>query len=226
MSRQFRCSTLFISIGLLIAMSASSASATSLWSGETIKESSFFADQPTPQLQENDIVVILVDEKTAAQSDADTEAEIEDTVSAEVDNWFSVENLSSLWKFLTFTSVDLKTKQHDTTNLPKWGFSLSNEFEGEAETSRNNKVATSIAARVIAVKPNGNVVLEGRRHIKVNAEATLLTITGIARQQDVSADNTIHSALISELQVAIDGRGVVANANRRGIISHLFNLLR
>jgi flagellar L-ring protein FlgH len=222
-----RQSVIFILVGMvLMTLSAPSAQATSLWSGETVSASSFFADLPTPELRENDIVLILVDEQTAAQTDADTEAEVSDTVSAEVDNWFSVENLSSLWKFLTFTSVDLKTKQNDTTNLPKWGFSLSNEFEGEADTSRNNKVATSIAARVIAVKPNGNVVLEGRRNITVNAETTILTITGIARQEDVSADNTIRSALISELQVAIDGRGVAANANRRGVLSHIFNLLR
>jgi len=201
-------------------------SAASLWSGETIQSSSLFVDAPVPMLKENDIVVILIEEQTSALADADTEAEIDDSVSGEISNWFSIENAGDLLKYLTFNSGDIKTTQNDQDNLPKWGFEISNEFEGESETTRNNTVSASIASRVVTIKPNGNVVLEGKRHIKVNAETTILTVTGIARQEDVSEENTIPSYLISELNVSIDGKGIAANANRRGILSHLMNLLR
>ena len=38
---------------------------------------------------------------------------------------------------------------------------------------------------------NEDEALEGKRHIKINAETTILTVTGIARQEDVSDENTI-----------------------------------
>jgi len=211
---------------MFVTMCVQTTHATSLWSGETIQASSLFVDAPPPVLQENDIVVILIEEKTTALADADTEAEVDDTVSGEISNWFSIKNASDLLKFLTFRSSDIQATQNDSDSLPKWGFKISNEFEGEAETTRNNTVSARIATNVVSVKPNGNVVLEGKRHIKVNAETTILTVTGIARQKDVSEDNTIPSYLISELQVAIDGKGIAANANRRGILSHLLNLIR
>jgi flagellar L-ring protein precursor FlgH len=211
---------------LFSSVSVQTSDATSLWSGETIQSSSLFVDAPPPVLRENDIVVILIEEETSALADADTEAEIDDSVSGEISNWFSIQNAKDLFKLLTFASPDIKTEQNDSDNLPKWGFEISNEFEGEAETTRNNTVSASIAARVMAVKPNGNIVLEGKRHIKVNAETTILTVTGIARQQDVTEENTIPSYLISELHVSVDGKGIASNANRRGIVSHIMNLIR
>jgi len=57
-------------------------------------------------------------------------------------------------------------------------------------------------------------------------ETTILTITGIARQEDVASDNTIHSSLMTDLQVAIDGKGIAATVQRRGILSHILNLIR
>ena len=202
------------------------ARATSLWSGETVTASSLYVDKPAPPLHENDIVVIILEEQSTAFTDADTEAEVDDTVEGSISNWFSIDNAKNLLDLLRFQSPQVKAVQNDENNLPKWGVEIKNEFEGEAETTRNNTVSARVAARVIAVKPNGNIVLEGRRHIKINDETTILTVTGIARAKDVTEDNTIESSLITELNVAIDGKGIASNANRRGILSHLLNLIR
>jgi flagellar L-ring protein precursor FlgH len=211
---------------VLLCFSVDYAHATSLWSGVTAQGSSLFVDRPTPQLKENDIVVIIVEEETSALSDADSDAKVDDSIDGSISNWFSIENAADLLNLLMLKSPDVKTKQNETANLPKWGVEIKNEFKGEAETTRNNTVSAMIAAKVIAVRPNGNVVLEGKRQIKINAETTILTVTGIARQEDVSDDNTVYSKLMTDLTVAIDGRGIVANANRRGIISHILNLIR
>ncbi len=205
------------------------ASSGSLWQGETIKSSSYFVDKNGPDLAINDIVVILIEEKVTASTDADTEAEIEDTLSGEVSNWFSIENAADLLKIfkLDFEGIgDVQTHQNSSTGLPKWGIEIKNSFEGEGETTRNNTVVAKITARVVGMEPNGNIVLEGQREIKVNAETTTLKVTGVARKKDVSEENTVLSSQIYDLKFMVSGRGVVDGVNRRGLISYIIGLVR
>ncbi|MBU1863487.1 MAG: flagellar basal body L-ring protein FlgH [Candidatus Omnitrophica bacterium] len=200
--------------------------ATSLWSGATIKDSCLFVDSPTPILQVNDLVVIFIEEKTSATTDADTDAEVKDKVEGSISNWFSIENFGPILQWLRLGNSKVSTKQNDVDNLPKWGIEIKNEFEGEGMTTRNSTVVAQVSARVAAVKPNGTVMLEGKRNIKINSEYTTLMITGTARARDISENNTIHSSLIADLKLSIDGKGIVSAVNRRGIISYIFNLIR
>lgn len=202
------------------------AYATSLWQGETIQTGSFFVDQNMPSIAENDIVTILVEEKANATMDADTEIEVEDTIEGKITNWFTVENFSDISKLFNFESPEIKTKKNNTDNLPEWGLEINNEFEGEGETIRTNTITATIAARVVSVKPNGNVILEGKRNITINHEMTMITVTGTARAKDITKDNTIKSSLIADMQLSIDGEGIISNGNKKGIFSTLISLLR
>ena len=220
------CSTVIIACFCLPLENARSAS---LWHGTTIQESSLFVDEPAPQLAVNDIVVILIEESTDSKTSADTEAEIEDEIDGKISNWFSIEGWDDLWKILKFESPDITAHPNaraNLNNLPRWGMDVDNEFEGEGETLRKNSVVSTIAARVIAIQPNGNVVLEGKRHIKVNEETTILKVTGIARAEDITPDKTIRSSFILDLNFAVDGRGVLTSANKRGIVSQIMGWMR
>jgi len=205
------------------------AMAASLWSGTTVKNSSLFVDTPAPQLGINDIVVILIDENTQATTDADTEAELEDSIDSQISRWFSVENGQDLWKYLFFQSPDVTTHPNarsNLNNLPHLAGDVSNEFEGEGETTRNSKATATIAARVIAVEPNGNLVIEGKRHVRINQETTILTVTGIANPKDISSENYIRSSQIAELFFSVDGQGILADLNKRGILSKILAWIR
>lgn len=228
MGRSMRSIMMFVAVLIVCALFSGHVYATSLWSGKTIKGSSLFADAEGPDLAINDIVVIIIEEKVTAKTDADTEAGLEDTLSGEVSNWFSVENAANLLNFLKFDFEDTEVKSHRnaSTGLPKWGITLKNSFEGEGETTRNNTVVATIAARVVGMEPNGNIVLEGKKNISVNSERTTLGVTGIARKKDVTDDNTIDSSKMLDLNFSVDGKGVVDGVNRRGLISYLLSWIR
>ncbi len=213
---------------LFLTLSFSSfAFADSLWSGLTVKDSSLFVDEGPEKLKENDIVVILIDEKTTASAKADTDAEVDDKVEGSISNWFSLDNAADLLNILKFDfDNNIKSSRNSTSNLPKWGFKIKNSFEGEGSTNRNNTVVAQIAARVIEVRPNGNLVLEGKRYIHVNNETTILTVTGVVSNEDISADRTVSSRLIADLRLRVDGKGIASNVQKRGLLSHLLNLLR
>ena len=57
-----------------------------------------------------------------------------------------------------------------------------------------------MAVTVREVLPNGNLVVEGTRMIKINKNDQDMTFTGIVRGDDVRADNTVLSQNVAELR--------------------------
>ena len=102
------------------------------------------------------------------------------------------------------------------TRLPNMlGMSSSTSLDGEGETSRETVLNTTLSARVTHVLPNGLLVVQGQKSVRVNSEMQTVTVRGLLRPLDVSARNTVFSDQIAELEVAVDGKGIVADAVRR-----------
>ncbi len=96
-------------------------------------------------------------------------------------------------------------------------------LDGEGTTSRTTTLTTSLTARVTHVLPNGYLVLEGTRVININTEHQTITVRGVVRPEDLSAANSIASVSIADLEIQVNGKGVVADATRRPNI--LYRLL-
>jgi flagellar L-ring protein FlgH len=95
------------------------------------------------------------------------------------------------------------------------GMSGDRKLDGQAETSRESELRTTLTARVTHVLPNGNLVVEGRKSVTVNAERQVVKVRGIARWNDLSGGNRINSDRLGLLEVQVDGKGVVNDAIRR-----------
>lgn len=95
------------------------------------------------------------------------------------------------------------------------GLGGEHSLDGQGETTRESDLRTSLAARVLRVLPNGNLVVEGAKDIMVNSERQRVTVRGLVRWNDLNSLNQITSDRIAELEVRIDGRGVVGDGVRR-----------
>lgn len=89
------------------------------------------------------------------------------------------------------------------------------QLKGEGETSRETTLSTTLSARVTHVLPNGYLVVEGSKDIWVNSERQVVTVRGMVRPADLSSLNTIRSERLAQLEVRINGKGVVGDAVRR-----------
>lgn len=88
-------------------------------------------------------------------------------------------------------------------------------LQGQGATSRESTLLTTLTARVTHVLPNGNLVVEGTKDSMVNSERQVVTVRGVARIFDISPGNLIRSDRLSQLEVRINGKGVVNDAIRR-----------
>ncbi|MBL0936238.1 MAG: flagellar basal body L-ring protein FlgH [Rhizobiaceae bacterium] len=83
----------------------------------------------------------------------------------------------------------------------------NSQSAGRGTTERSEQIDMRVAAVVTDVLPNGNLLIMGSQEVRVNAELRILTIAGIVRPSDISADNTIAYDRIAEARVSYGGRG-------------------
>jgi flagellar L-ring protein precursor FlgH len=98
------------------------------------------------------------------------------------------------------------------------GVSGDQQLDGPGTTSRSTSLSTTLTARVIHVLPNGALVVEAAKDIQINSERQTITVRGVIRPNDIDATNSVQSNRLGELEVRVNGKGVVGDAVRRPFI--------
>jgi flagellar L-ring protein precursor FlgH len=176
----------------------------SLWVAQG-RYSNLFRDFKARQV--NDILTILVSETTQANAAADATNNKQSTAQIGFDNLFGAE----------------KKVAEVTSGVNGSG---STTFKGSGSTTRASTLSTTVAARVKSVLPNGYLVIEGVREIRLNNENQTIYLTGIVRPEDISARNVVLSGSIAQMEVRVQGRGIVSQPLNPGwlyrILSGIF----
>ena len=95
------------------------------------------------------------------------------------------------------------------------GATGNTQLDAQGLTNRTSDLTTTLTARVIAVLPSGNLIVEGSKLVQINSEKQKVTIRGIVRWNDINPANQVSSDRLADLEVLIDGRGVVNDAVKR-----------
>lgn len=110
-------------------------------------------------------------------------------------------------------------------NTPLFEGRSDNDLQGDAETTRNNTITATLAARVINVLPDGNLQIEAVREVTLNDETQFMVVTGIIRARDISANNTIASTQIANAKIEYYGQGVLSQKNKPGWLSRFLEMI-
>jgi flagellar L-ring protein precursor FlgH len=173
----------------------------SLWLGQGYR-SELFSDPKARYI--NDVLTIKVSESTQAVSQADAKNTKSTKMTAGFDKLFGAEK--KIKELPTLVSG-----QNDSS------------FQGQGSTSRATTLSTSLTARVIDVLPNGYLVVEGMREIHVNNENQTIYLTGVVRPEDVGPNNIVLSSSVAQMQVRVQGKGVVSQPIKPGWLYRILN---
>lgn len=109
--------------------------------------------------------------------------------------------------------------------LPSWGLGADSKVDGRGSTQQTGRFHARMSAVVKEVLPNGTMVVEGTRSITTNKETQTFVLSGLVRVDDVRPDNTIMSESLANATIKVEGKGLIADRTRRGILTRLLDWL-
>jgi len=171
----------------------------------------FFKDQRAAQV--GDILTVLVNTADTATLANATTTSTTNSEGAGLPNFLGIEGL--LHEFLP-SGVSSSSLVNATS---------SSGLAGSASIKRGETVSISLAAVVLQVLPNGNLVIAGRQEMRVNTELRELTVTGVIRPQDITSENIIQWNKIAEARISYGGRGVLSNVQQERYGQQIFDIL-
>ncbi|MDD2900197.1 MAG: flagellar basal body L-ring protein FlgH [Desulfuromonadaceae bacterium] len=157
-----------------------------------------------------DIITIVISETASASKEAKTGTSRDSTVGAGIPNLLGLESKGIL-----------KNNFSDLANILK--ANANSSFKGTGTTSRQENLNATIAAKVVDVLSNGNLMIEGRRNIKVNEEDQIIVLEGIVRPRDILPDNTVNSIYVADARISYSGRGIISDQQSPGWLMTIFN---
>lgn len=163
--------------------------------------SSLFSDVRAHNV--GDVLFVTVTETTSAQSSATTKTSQDDSVSG-----FAGTGLfNRLFKEFTFSANN------------------SRAGNGAGQTSRTGSLVTQLSVTVKEILPNGTIRIEGARLVTINKETQRVVFSGIIRPEDIGTDNSIPSSLVADANIRYEGKGIVGDTQRPGILTRVFRFL-
>jgi flagellar L-ring protein FlgH len=168
----------------------------SLWS-----PASQFADlgRDLKANQVNDLVTIVVTESASAVSTGASKTQRKTSTTNSVAALAGITKSTGPWTNLANTSGNM-------------------QLDGSGTTSRETTITTTMSARVTQVLPNGYMLLEGSKDVQINSEHQTVTVRGVVRPADLASDNSVPSNRLAQMEIKLNGKGVVGDAIRRPFI--------
>jgi flagellar L-ring protein precursor FlgH len=157
-----------------------------------------------------DTVTIVISETASASKEAKTATSRASSMTAGIPTLMGVEQAPIIKKYLNDLATLISEKNESA-------------FSGSGSTSRQENLKATITARVIDVLPNGNLMIEGRRNIKVNDEDQIIILEGTIRSRDIAPDNTVNSIYVADARINYSGRGIISDRQSPGWLMNILD---
>jgi len=162
----------------------------SLWPLDGSRLTDLAADYKARRL--NDVVMITIVEQTLAQASG---------------------NVTAQRAFSSNSAITGLAGQVNTNPVnPLYALNSASNLKGTGTANSQSLLQSSVAGRVVAVLPNGNLVIEAERRVSFNQQSQVIILRGLVRPGDIASDDSVLSTRVSDLELELKGKGVVTDA--------------
>ena len=161
--------------------------------------------QDTKAREVGDLLTIVLIENTTAKTNAKTAVTKDTGLGLAAPSLFG-QSVTYKGKSLLEANVEGKRK-----------------FGGAGDSAQSNQLAGNITVSVVQNLGNGNLLVAGKKQLRLNQGDEMVQIQGIVRIADIGPDNRITSDRVGEAQIVYGGRGTLARSNAMGWLGRFFN---
>lgn len=180
----------------------------------TLENSSFIFRKLPPESEQrelriHDIVTVLVDYRASMLSEGDAQSRNNSYYDAALLEW------------LAFDGKDVFPAPMRRGDLSING-KLTSQYRVQSDMELMDAMTFRIAAEVVDIRPNGNLVIQARREIRNNEEVWQQCLTGVIARQSIGPDRTVRSDEIHELHIDKQERGFINDSYSRGWLTRWY----
>lgn len=167
---------------------------------------------PPRTFKRGDLITVIVREQRSYEADADLQTRKKLTLKSELDAFIRPIN----------SGIGAATFRRGKPNID---YSLDQKLRNEGDRTREDSLIFRLTARITDVKPNGQLVLEGKARVVHDEEVSNITITGVCRKQDITPDNTVLSTQMADKVVKVDNQGALRATSSRRWVHKLLDII-
>lgn len=180
----------------------------------TLDNSSFIYQTLPPEamarpLEVQSIITVLVDYRSVMLSEGDAESIKVGSFNSALTDW------------IKFDGKDIFPAPQSNGD-PTIGGTLNSQRVANSDVEQRESLTFPIAAKVVDIRPNGNLVIEGRRRVRVNEEVWMTYLTGTVPRQMIGPDWTVRDTSIADLRIDKYEEGAVRDGYARGWLSRWY----
>lgn len=173
-----------------------------------------YVQPPLPRsIVKNDIVMVTVNELSQVTSEGDLQRRKNALYDAVLNDWVILDAFRAI------------RPAPQTSGDPRIQGQINQLFRAQGEMETREQITLSVAARVVDLRPNGQLVLEAHKTVRNNNEVWEVSLSGVCRAEDVNENNMILSERIYGLEIYKREMGHVRDSYRRGAVSRFLDRL-
>jgi flagellar L-ring protein FlgH len=161
--------------------------------------------------QMQDIIQVRVDETARTSSQGRNDQRKNVSFNAILNNWVRLNGLRK-------AEIDEMADGN-----PQIRGSLQETYRAENQLETTERLTLSIASRIVDIRPNGNLVIEGHKEVRINDQVWRVALHGTCRQQDIGRDNTITSDRVIDFRLEKLESGTTRDGYRRGWLKSAYD---
>lgn len=161
------------------------------------------------ELRVHDSIIVLVDYRASMNSEGNAESRKQASINAVLADWIAFDGKN------VFKAPQLRGD-------PKIAGSTNSQYRAESELELRDALTFRIAAEIVDIQPNGNLVIEAHQEIKINEEVWVQSLSGVVARKFINPDNTVRSDAILHLAVDKREKGQVRDGYARGWFNRVF----
>ncbi|QDS95577.1 Flagellar L-ring protein precursor [Roseimaritima multifibrata] len=106
---------------------------------------------------------------------------------------------------------------------PEIGGTMQSQYRADSSIQSQESLSFNIAAEIVDILPNGNLVLEANKSIWVNDSVFETSLIGVCRARDIGPDNVLLSRDLLDAEIRKDERGRIREGYERGWFTRLLD---